>query len=268
MLGFDVQQGLNEAWSAVATFVPKLAAFLAIVLIGDVVAMVLCRVVRSALMRVGFDGWAQRGVLSRGLERVGVEASELLGTVTFWAVLLFALTLAFGVFGPNPISDVLVGVIAYLPNVVAAVIVLVIAAVVGGAASDVLGSMLTPVNGGALMARVAGLTIFAFGVVMALTQLEIAPAIVIGAYYAVLAMIVGVFIVAVGAGGMPTMRRHWERVGSAIGSGAGEVGRARTVDPPEAQAVLEAEPVKVSNEGPSGWKPPRARGYELGTPSS
>jgi len=284
MLGFDVQQGVGQAWSGVATFVPKLAAFLAILLIGDVVAMVLARVVQRGLARVGFDAWAQRGILRRGLERTGVDASDALSMLTFWGVLLFALTLAFGVFGPNPISDVLRGVIAYLPNVFAAVIVLVIAAVLGSVVSDVLGSMLAAVNGGSLVARLAGLMIFVFGVVAALDQLEIAPAIVIGVYYAVLAMLAGVFIVAVGTGGMPTMRRYWERASSATERGVEQVGReiasgaARSepgLDRPQLKLVEpqrerdEPQPEdSTTNEGPSEWKPPRARGYELGTPSS
>src|ERR1044072_6935847 len=65
MLGFDGQQGVDQAWSAVATFVPKLAAFLVIVLIGDVVAMLLARAVQPVLARIGLDAWAQRGILRR-----------------------------------------------------------------------------------------------------------------------------------------------------------------------------------------------------------
>jgi hypothetical protein len=281
MLGFDVEQGLNEAWSGVATFLPKLAAFLLILLIGDVVAMVLARVVQRALARIGFDTWAQRGFLRRGLQRTGVDASDAISMLAFWAVLLFVLSLAFGVFGPNPISDLLRGVIAYLPNVFAAVVVLVIAAALGNVVSDVLGSMLDPVSGESLVARLAGLAIFAFGVVAALDQLQIAPAIVIGAYYAVLAMGVGVFVVAVGAGGMPTMRGYWERASRAM-ERRSEAGRevaaeaARrepALDPDESRPERE-EPqpeensTTVSSDGASEWKPPRARGYEIGTRST
>jgi len=42
--------------------------------------------------------------------------------------LLFVLRLAFGVFGPNPISDLLTGVIAFLPKAIVAIIIIIVVA--------------------------------------------------------------------------------------------------------------------------------------------
>lgn len=50
---------LNDAWSRVATFVPQFAAFLVILLVGWVIAMVLAKVVNGALERIGFDRWVK-----------------------------------------------------------------------------------------------------------------------------------------------------------------------------------------------------------------
>jgi hypothetical protein len=44
------------------------------------------------------------------------------------ALFLIVLQLAFGVFGSNPMSDMLAGVVAYLPKVIAAILIIVIAA--------------------------------------------------------------------------------------------------------------------------------------------
>src|SRR3954462_14339480 len=103
MLAIDVQQGLNEAWYRVATFVPKLVGFVVIVFLGDVIAKVLARMMDRVLERIGFDGWAQRGLLGRPLKRPGVAAADVLWNATVWAGFLFAAQLALGVFGPNPI---------------------------------------------------------------------------------------------------------------------------------------------------------------------
>jgi len=268
MLAIDVQQGLNEAWSHVATFAPKLVAFVVIVFVGDVIAMAVAWSVGRVLERIGFDGWVQRGILRRPLERAGVDAFDVLWAVTFWAVFLFGLQLAFSVFGPNPISDLIEGVIAYLPNVFVAVLVLVIAAAIAEVVSDVLRAMLASVAGGALVARLAALAIVTFGVFAALDQLEIAPPIVIGLYYAVLAVIVGVFIVAVGAGGMPTMRRYWERASNALQAPAREAVREVAVEAPQDEPEIEQQPITLPIDAPSDWKPPRARGYDLGAPGT
>ena len=46
----------------------------------------------------------------------------------------------------------------------------------------------------------------------ALDQLQIAPRIVSGLWYAILAAVVGSVIVAVGGGGIRTMQRYWDRM--------------------------------------------------------
>src|SRR6266576_5978646 len=128
MLAIDFQQGLTDSWDSVATFIPKLVGFLLIVLIGYLVAKILEKVVNGLLERVGFDRWVERGSLKTALARPRFDASDILAKLTFWAVFLIALQLAFGAFGPNPISDLLHGMIAYLPRVFVAVVILVIAA--------------------------------------------------------------------------------------------------------------------------------------------
>ena len=76
--------------------------------------------------------------MKSALERSRLDASDILGVITFWSVFLIALQLAFGVFGPNPVSDLLHGLIVYLPNVFVAVVILVIAAALAKVVTDLL----------------------------------------------------------------------------------------------------------------------------------
>lgn len=50
------------------------------------------------------------------------------------------------------------------------------------------------------------------GAFAALNQLAIAPAIVTGLFYAMLAIVVGVTVIAVGGGGVRAMQTRWENV--------------------------------------------------------
>ena len=225
MLAIDIQQGLTEAWERIATFVPKLLGFLAILLIGYFVAKLVARLVDRLLERVGFDGWVERGALKTALERSRFDASDILSVVAFWAIFLIALQLAFGVFGPNPVSDLIEGIIAYLPNLFAAVVILVIVAALAKIVTDLLSAALGAVSGGEWIARGAGVAILVIGIFAALNQLEIAPAIVNGLFYALLAIIVGVAIVAFGGGGIQTARGYWERVSSRAEMKASEIRR-------------------------------------------
>jgi hypothetical protein len=222
-LAVDFQGGVSSAWSNVITFVPKLAAALLIILAGYLIAKVVARILNNVLERVGFDRAVERGGLKQALAQSKYDPSDIIAKLAFWLIFLVALQLAFGVFGPNPISDLLTGLIAYLPNVLVAILIIVVAAAIAKAVTDLLSNLLSGVSGGQLMARGAGIAILVFGVFAALDQLKIAPRIVTGLWYAIMAIVVGSAVVAIGGGGIKSMQRYWERATSAAEQRAPEL---------------------------------------------
>jgi hypothetical protein len=216
MLAIDIQGGLSEAWSRIVVFAPKLLGFLVILIIGYFVAKIIAKIVDRLLERVGFDRWVERGALKQALDRSKFDASDVMATIVFWTVFLLVLQLAFGVFGSNPVSDLIAGLVAYLPKVFVAVLILVVTAAVAKVVSELLQATLGAVSGGAWIARGAGIAILVVGIFAALNQLEIAPEIVNGLFYAILAIIVGSAIVAVGGRGIQTMRKYWEQASSSV----------------------------------------------------
>ena len=126
--------------------------------------------------------------------------------------MLFVLSTAFGVFGPNPISDYLRAVISYLPLVFVAILILVVASAIAAAVKGLIENSLGGLSYGKTLANVASAVILALGVIAALGQLHVAENVVNAVLYATLAAIVGVVIVAVGGGGIKTMSQRWENV--------------------------------------------------------
>ncbi len=226
MIASTFSRSWDTAWSHIAVFVPKFIGFLIILVIGYFVAKLLARLLNAVLERVGFDGWVERGGVKQALARSRYDASDILAKIVFWAVMLFVLQLAFGVFGPNPISDIIHGIIAFLPNIFVAILILVIAGAIGRAVAELIESTLGGVSGGTVLARVAGVAILAVGVFAALDQLHIARPIVDGLFYALLALVVGAGVIAIGVGGIPTMRRYWERWSGQLESKTAEARRA------------------------------------------
>jgi prepilin signal peptidase PulO-like enzyme (type II secretory pathway) len=210
-LAVDFQGGVSSAWSNVITFVPKLAAALLIILVGYLLAKVVASVLNKVLERVGFDRAVERGGLKQALARSSYDPSDIIAKLAFWLIFLVSLQIAFGVFGPNPISDLLKGLIAYLPNVFVAIVIIVVAAAIAKAVTDLGSNLLSSVSGGPVMAKGAGIAVLVFGAFAALDQLQIAPRIVTGLWYAILAIVVGSAVVAIGGGGIKTMQRYWER---------------------------------------------------------
>ena len=250
MLAIDIQGGLSDAWARIVVFVPKFLGFLAILIIGYFIAKLLAKIVDGILERIGFDGWVERGAFKQALDRASFDASDILATIVFWTGMILVLQLAFGVFGSNPISDLLAGLVAYLPKIFVAVVILVIAAALAKVATELLSAVLGAVSGGTWIARAAGIAILVVGIFMALSQLQIAPAIVNAMFYAILAIIVGSAIVAIGGGGIRAMQRYWERAATGVEGKATEI-RA-TADPNAARMKVEQARAEVDEMRPTG----------------
>ena len=103
--------------------------------------------------------------------------------------------------GPNPISDLLTRVIAFLPDLFVAVIVVMVAFAIASAVKDIVQAALAGLSYGRLVANLAAVAIVTTGIFAALNQIHIAPAIVNGLFYTLLAAMAGSAIVAVGGGG-------------------------------------------------------------------
>jgi hypothetical protein len=210
VVAIEWSQGIEDAWSDVATFVPKLIACLLILLIGWFVAKAIARVANRILEGVGFDKAVERGGIKQVLARSEYDASDIVGKVIFWGLFLLVLQLAFGVFGDNPVSDMISSVVAYLPKVIAAIVIVVVAAAIASVVGELISSALGGLSYGPMLGNLASIAIIVVGGFAALSQLQIAPAIVHGLFYALLAVLVGSAIVAIGGGGIQPMRQRWE----------------------------------------------------------
>jgi MFS family permease len=208
----DFSRGVEQAWTNFITFVPNLLLAIVILVVGYLVAKLLCKGFNGILNRVGFDRLVERGGIKRMLSRTRYDASDLLSKLLFYTVMLFVLQFAFGVFGPNPISALLTAIIAFLPNLFVAVLIVVIASAIAAAVKDVLQATLAGLSYGRVLANLAAFAIVATGIFAALNQINIAPAIVNGLFYAMLAIIAGSAIIAIGGGGIMPMRAQWEKV--------------------------------------------------------
>jgi hypothetical protein len=207
----DFRDGLEEAWRNIAEFLPTFVGFLLILIIGYFVAKLIARIVGRVLERLGFDRAVERGGVGRALARSKYDASSLLGKIVFYALMLFVLQLAFGLFDPNPVSDLIQGVIAYLPKLFAAILIVVVGAAIAAAVKEIVEASIGGLSYGRALAVAAGAAVLFITFFAALNQLEIAQEVFNGLYFAVLAIIVGSAIVAIGGGGVRTMQRYWER---------------------------------------------------------
>ncbi len=192
-------------------WVPRFVAFLVVLLIGYFVARALRDLTVKGLRRTRFDSVIERVGIRETLERSGYDAAGIVALLVYYGVWLFTLEIAFGVFGPNAISDVLNRMIAFLPNIFVALAIIVVAGFIGSAVKQIVQAALGGLSYGRYLANAASIGIVVVGVFAALSQLNIAPMIVNGLFYALLAIVTGSAIVAIGGGGIRPMRAQWEK---------------------------------------------------------
>ncbi len=223
-LAVDFQGSISNAWDRVITFVPKFISFLVILIIAYIVARVISGIVNKVLERVGFDRLVERGGIKQALARSRYDASDIVAKIIYYAILLIGLSMAFGVFGNNPISNYLRSIVAYLPKLLVAILIIVIAAAVARAVKDLITSLMGGLSYGPMLGTIASTFILVLGVIAALNQLEIARNVVNAVLYAGLAALVGVTVVGVGGGLIRPMQSRWE---NALGRMESEAPRAR-----------------------------------------
>ena len=98
-----MRDALRDGLSTVAEFVPKLALFLVILVVGIIIAKVIAKALNALLEKAGFDRAVERGGIKRALANSKMDASDIVAKLIYYTLMLFVLQLAFGVFGPNPI---------------------------------------------------------------------------------------------------------------------------------------------------------------------
>ena len=204
--------GISNAFSNVATFIPKFIIFLIILIVGYFIAKALAKLVARVLTRIGFDQLAERGGIKTALAHSKYDASDILAKIVYYAILLFVLDVAFGVFGSNPISGFLHGIIAYLPLLFIAVVIIVVTAAIAAAVRKLIENSLSGMPYANVLGNLAWGFILALGIIAALNQLHIAQNVLNAVLYAALAALAGIAIVAVGGGGIKTMSQRWEAV--------------------------------------------------------
>ncbi|MFC8850157.1 MULTISPECIES: hypothetical protein [unclassified Micromonospora] len=206
----DFGDAVGEALRAVLLFLPRAVGFVAILVAGWLVAKAVVRVVDRVLVRVGFDRAVERGGIKTALARSRYDASDVVAKLAYYGVLLVTLHLVFGLWGPNPISDLIAAVVAWLPRAFVAIVIVVVAAAIARAVKDIISSALGGLSYGRVLAGVASVFIVGLGVIAALNQVGVATAVTTPVLVAVLATVGGILVVGVGGGLVRPMQSRWE----------------------------------------------------------
>jgi len=232
--GQAVISALGHALDLLLVFIPLLLGFLLIMLVGYLIAAALSKAVTFLLRKIGFDNLSNRIGLTRLEQRMGVrlDPAGVLGKIVFWFILLVFLVPATNALGLTAVSGILNTMIAYIPNVFVAILVLFLGTLAATFVADIVRGTTATANVGNpnIFANIARYAIMGFAALIALEQLQIAPALLNILFTAIVGAAAIAFGLAFGLGGQDAARRWLARTEGTVASAASQIQAQQTAN--------------------------------------
>ncbi len=205
-----IQSSLQDLWIGIIGFLPELIGAFLILVLGWFIAIGLGRFVASVLQLTKVDLLFEKLKVHNFFKKFGskMHVSDFIGTLVRWFLSIVAVVAAADVLGLDSVNEFLVKVLYYIPNVLAAVVIMLAAVVLAHFAHHfvkgaVKSAGLMSANALAMLSK---WVILAFGVLAALVQLGIATALVQTLFIGIVAMFALAGGLAFGLGGKDLAR--------------------------------------------------------------
>src|SRR6185436_18044366 len=121
-----MQTIIDQNVRVIGAYLPNILAALLLLIVGWVVAAIVSGLIKAALRRTDLDNR-----LARSMGTSGVGAEQAVGTIVFWLIMLFVLVGFFQALDlpvvSQPLNQLLGTVLAFLPRLVSAAILLALA---------------------------------------------------------------------------------------------------------------------------------------------
>jgi small-conductance mechanosensitive channel len=168
---------LSGILADLAGWLPSLAGALLLLFIGWIVARLSQVFLAGLLRRLGLDRLAERAGMTRALTNLGVETSTatLLARLVYWLILLVFILAAVESLGLQGVTETLGGLVAYLPRVLAAALILLLGSLIARVIGDALGALATQsgIGTGPVVGQAIRYVLLIFVVILALEQLGV-----------------------------------------------------------------------------------------------
>ena len=210
MVLFSISDSIDQGFDVFFAWLPHVLGFIAILLIGWIIARVIGKLVAGVTNRAGLDRAVHSGTGGSFLQRVVPRPSHLVGRIVFWALFLSAISLAAAVLGVAALTAFVGAIWAYLPNVLAAVLIFLVASAIAGGVVTLVNRTMGDTPLGKIVATAVPVLVLTIATFMILEQLKIAHDIVVTTYTLVLGAIALASALAFGLGGRDVARQMLE----------------------------------------------------------
>lgn len=212
---------LQNLWNGFVDFIPALVGAFAVFIIGWILAMALGRITARALQALQVDKiFDQLGVM-KTVHKAGLdwEISGFVGWLVKWFLLIAFFLAAADILGLSAVAGFLGNVLAYIPNIIVAALILLIAALLADFLEKIVKASMQAAEfvAPSLVGLLVRWSVWIFAFVAVLDQLGVATTVVNTFFMGIVAMFALGGGLALGLGGQGVAKSWVEKISKEIG---------------------------------------------------
>ena len=181
MLNFwrdTIVMSFQGVWSGLALVLPKIIAAFVVFVVGWIVAAIVVKLITKLVRALKVDNALRATEVERVVNRAGftLDIARFLGGLVEWFLIIVAFVAAFDILGLTAVNDFLLSVLAYIPNIIVAAVILVAAALIGEVLQKIVrgSAAAAGMRASTLAGSVTKWAVWIFAILSALLQLQIA----------------------------------------------------------------------------------------------
>jgi hypothetical protein len=207
---------VTQMLTRILAYLPVLLGALVILIVGWVVAKAIRRLVDWLLKLIRFDILADKAGITEILKKGDLEISarEVISSIVYWLIIIMVLVMAVDALGLPKSSDILSSLFAYVPKVIAALLVLIVAMFLANFVSGIVRTAAGNANlpKPEIFAGISRWAIIIFALTISLEQLGIAPLLVTATFNIILGGICLALALAFGLGSKDAVAKYLEEL--------------------------------------------------------
>lgn len=205
--GFNVTHSVENGLDKLFALIPEIIGFILLIVVGWLLARVVKRLIIALLYKLRFDESLVASPAGAYVTKVVDHPARFVGKLAYWIIFLMFVSFALSSLGVPAITQIVSGIYAYIPNVIAAVIIFLVASAITAGAEAFVMRVLAPGALAKLLAAIVPAIIMPIAIFMILNQLKIAEDIVNITYTALVGSVALGLALAFGLGGRDVAAR-------------------------------------------------------------
>ena len=195
---------LNSVWNEIITAIPNIIGAILVLLVWRGIAWLVKKWVVKVLNLAKLWNLSEKTWIRRALDKAWVTKSlaQIIGAIIFWIILLAFINVAFNALGLEAVSASISELISYIPNVIAAVLILLAWAFIADFLRDLVVASASRANLGyeSVLWKIAYVVVLVFAWVIALSQIGIDASLLQSNIIILLGWLVWILVLWVGLG--------------------------------------------------------------------